>query len=424
MLHEHSCLATRPELDLFTNLPTQASVDDGFFTEYQPIGSLTDDNPVKFHVSGDSNSYIDLASSYIYLEVKITKADGTNIDANTEVGPINLLAHTLFKQVDISLNDVLVSDSSNLYHYRSMIETLLSYGDEAKESQLTISMYAKDKAGKMDAVNDDNTGLVKRREYFAESQTVQLIGKLHGDIFHQPRYMINGVDIKLSLVRNSDKMVLMAATTTSFKVKIVNASLYVRKIDVNPGIQLSHIQSMEKSLTPAVYPIRRVAMKTFSIATGSLSCNETLMSGVLPKRIVLGLVDSTACEGALNKNPFNFQNFDLTYCSLLQDGKMIPRKPLQSNFTTHQSLRNYFTLLESTGKVFRDFGLGLDRSEYEMGYSLLVFDLTPDLDPDICYHVLKTGSIRIELKFGTALRQPVNVVCYGEYDSSIQVRFV
>lgn len=420
-MHEHSCLAARPELDLFSNLPTQAAIDDGFFTEYQPIGSLTDDNPVKFHVSGDSNSYVDLASSYIYLEVKITKEDGTNIGANEEVGPINLLAHTIFKQVDISLNDILISDSSNLYHYRSMIETLLSYGNEAKESQLTMSMYAKDKAGKMDSTNNDNTGLVKRRSYFADSKTVQLIGKLHCDIFHQHRYLLNGVDIKLNMVRNSNKMILMAAADSTFKVKMVNASLYIRKVDVNHGIQLQHIEKMEKSLAPAIYPITRVTMQTFSVATGSLSCNESLVSGVLPKRIVIGLVESAACEGAMNKNPFNFKNFDLTYCSLLQDGKMIPRKPLQSNFTKNQSLRNYFTLFESTGKAFRDLGVDIDRSEYPNGFALLVFDLTPELDPDSCFHLIRTGTIRIELKFSSALAQPINVLCFCEHDSSIHI---
>lgn len=418
---EHSCLAAKPELDLFSNLPTQAAVDDGFYTEYQPIGSLTDDNPIKFHVSGDSNFYLDLASSYLYLELKITKLDGTSIGEDDTVGPINLLLHTLFQQVDISLNDILVSDASNLYHYRSIIETLLSYGNEAKLSQLTMAMYSKDKATKMDDVADANTGLVKRREFFKNSQTVQLIGKLHADMFHQPRYLLNGVDIKLKLIKNPDKITLMAADNSTYKIKPVNASLFIRKLKLNHGIQLEHIEKMEKNLLPAIYPIRRVAMKTFSVATGSLSSNETLFTGILPKRIVIGLVQSNACEGTYNKNPFNFKNYDLTYCSLLHDGKMIPQKPLQSKFSSHQSLRNYFTLLESTGKLFTDHGLDIDRSEYEDGYALLVFDLTPDLDPDSCFHMLKKGTIRLELKFGTALPEPVNVVVYSEYDSSIHI---
>jgi len=36
-------------------------------------------------------------------------------------------------------------------------------------------------------------------------------------------------------------------------------------------------------------------------------------------------------------------------------GKMIPQKPLTSDFENHNTLWNYFTLLESTGKAFRDY---------------------------------------------------------------------
>ena len=96
-IFDHSCLAGKPELDLFGNPPTQASIDEGFHTEHMPTTSLNDSGPIKFSVSGDSNYYFDLNSSYIYLEVKITKADGSNIDNTEDVGPVNLLAHSLFQ---------------------------------------------------------------------------------------------------------------------------------------------------------------------------------------------------------------------------------------------------------------------------------------------------------------------------------------
>jgi len=67
------------------------------------------------------------------LEVKVTSADGTDIAADAAVGPINLLGQTLFQQVDVSLNDVLISDASNLCHYRALFETLLSYGNKARQ---------------------------------------------------------------------------------------------------------------------------------------------------------------------------------------------------------------------------------------------------------------------------------------------------
>ncbi|HSN23010.1 MAG TPA: hypothetical protein VLS45_02370, partial [Methylomicrobium sp.] len=71
---------------------------------------------------------MDFANSYLHVVAKLTKADGTDLDANAAVGPVNLFLHSLFSQVDISLNGTQITPATNTYPYRAMIETLLSYG--------------------------------------------------------------------------------------------------------------------------------------------------------------------------------------------------------------------------------------------------------------------------------------------------------
>lgn len=421
-IFEHSCLASKPELQLFDDLPTQAAIENGYTTEYLPRGNLTDGGPVKFEVSGNGSDYIDLLNSYLLLELKITKADGADLAEEDVVGPINLIGQTLFKQIDVSLNDTLISDSSNLYHYRSILETLLSYTSEEGKKQLSIAMFSKDTPNQMENITTGNIGLVQRRGHFTESKTVQVIGRPHSDIFYQHRYIVNGVTLKLKLVRNTDSFLLMAADDATFKIKIVNASFFVRKVSINKGIREKHIEKMDTQLQPALYPIRRVMMKSLTIPLGSLSITEeNLYSGQLPKRIVIGLVDSDSFEGKYNKNPFNFKHFGLKYCSLYVNGKMVPQKPLISDFANDLTLRNYFTLLESTGKAFQDSGIDVSRSEYNKGYALLAFDLSPDLEDTGCYHLIKKGNIRLELKFSTGLVAPVNVIVYSEFDSKVSI---
>ena len=100
---------------------------------------------------------------------------------------------------------------------------------------------------------------------------------------------------------------------------------------------------------------------------------------------------------------------------------MLPQKPLISDFANGLTLRNYFTLLESTGKSFQDSGLDITRTEYNQGYALLAFDLSPDLEDTGCYHLIKKGNIRLELKFSAGLAAPVNVIVYSEFDSKISI---
>jgi len=68
----------------------------------------------------------------LYVQAKITKQDDGILDDDARVGPVNLFLHSLFSQVDISLNGTQVTASTNKYPYRAMLETLLRYCDDAK----------------------------------------------------------------------------------------------------------------------------------------------------------------------------------------------------------------------------------------------------------------------------------------------------
>jgi hypothetical protein len=51
--------------------------------------------------------------------------------------------------------------------------------------------------------------------------------------------------------------------------------------------------------------------------------------GQLPKRLVIGCVDSDALNGTITKNPFDFKHYNITFVALNVDGRQIPAKPLQ-----------------------------------------------------------------------------------------------
>ena len=98
--------------------------------------AVRDGGPIEFEISGSGEDYIDFANTVLYV-ILITANDGTNLGADAAVGPTNLFLHSLFSQVDISLNGTLVTPSTNTYPYRAMLETLLSYGEDCKKSKLT-----------------------------------------------------------------------------------------------------------------------------------------------------------------------------------------------------------------------------------------------------------------------------------------------
>ena len=416
------CECSKAELDLFTVPPTNTSMECGSMIEHLPL-SKPQDGPLEFDISS-AEDYVDLGRTFLYIKAKIVKANGTALSNDTKVAPVNLWLHSLFSQVDITLNRKLVTPSVPTYPYKAYLETLLSYGTDAKESQLTSQLWYLDN-NPMDSVDpfledDPNKGLKDRQRFIAESKSVEMIGRLHSDIFQQDRYLLNKVDMHIKLVRSPQTFHLMT-DGTAVKTVIEDAVLYARQVKVNPTITNEHNQLLSTGLH-AKYPIRRGVVSTFTIAQGSMSANkDNVITGQLPRRVVVGLVSNTGFNGIVNESPYNFKNFGLNYLTLYMGSDQFPKKPLTPNFTGDEFLRSYMTLFEGTGMMNDDRGHGIDREDFKNGYALYAFDLTPDMAEGPHTDPIKYGNIRMELHFATQLAETVNVIVYAEYDNLIQI---
>ena len=419
LIHPQSCDCVKSELDLFSVPMTQTSVEHGRFMEHGPISSL-DDGPIEFKISGSETEYLDLMNTFVFVKVKVTAADGTNIANDADVAPVNLLLHSMFSQVDMILGDTLVTASTNTYAYRAYIETLLSYGREAKQSQLTAAMWYKDSAGQM-LVHAENVGYQKRKASVARSVPLEMMGKLHLDMLFQDRYLINAVDVKLRLIPQSPKFCLMAGgENPNYKLRILEAKLMVRKVKLSAAVQLAHTRALEEANVK--YPIRRVECKSFTITRGMRSATEeNLFSGQLPKRIVLGFVSNNGYNGSYTTNPFNFEHFGVEQISLTVDGQQMPAKPLQPNFETSEYISSYMSLFTGTGMVFKDDGNDVSRDEYKAGFTLFAYDLTPDMEESGHVQLIKQGLVSLGLKFREAIVGAVNVIVYAEFENLIEV---
>ena len=362
------------------------------------------------------------------MKAKIVNENGTDLGADVSVAPVNLMLHSLFSEVDVTLNDKLISSSSNTYPYRAMLETLLTYSPPAKTSQLTAALFYKDTAGKMDA--DDptadenfNEGLKKRYKLSKESRIIDLMGPVHGDIFFQDRYLLNGVDLKLKFHRSKNSFRLMAALPdTNFRVKILEASLYVRKVVVSPAVALAHAKTLESAT--AKYPLHRVEVKTFSIPQGNQSfTRENLFLGQIPRRVVIGMVDNTAFNGDFHKNPYNFKHYGLNYLGLYVDNEQTPWRPLQPKFSGKDEayMISYQTLFSGINTQFHNTGNQINREDYESGYSLFAFDLSSDLSTGSHFNLVKRSNMRLELKFAEALTTTVSVLVFSEFESLLEL---
>lgn len=413
-LHKQSYECTKSELDLFEVPPTQISFENARIIDYFPLANI-DNGPIEFFISGSSDEYIDLSQTFLYVECEITPESGkTPKDV-----PVNYFLHSMFSQVDVSLNETLISSSVNSYPYRCILETLLNYGSDAKNSHLAAAMYYKDTCANMDAVDGSNIGGGIRNKIVTKGAKFSLYGRLHVDMFFQDRLLINNVNVRLKLNRSKDAFCIISDLTTS-KLKITQAMLTVRKVKVNPKIMLAHATILEKSTIK--YPIKRVELKSFTITQGlSAKILDNVSLGPLPKKVVFGFVASNAFNGDFTLNPFNFQHFKLTKVSVSIDGEDAPYSPVIMDFDKNLYAKAYYTLFNGLDRAGLDSGNEITPNDFAGGYAIFAFDLTPDMCTGDHFNLVRSGNLRISVTFGSSLQTNVNCVVYMEHENIIEI---
>ena len=420
LIHPSSAQSTTSQLDLFSVPPSQTSLDDGSFTEYHPVSVLTSTGPIEFTISAENSNYIDLANTFLYVRASVTAADGTDLEEDVEISPECNFLHTMWSQIDVYLNGSLVTQSNNNYPYRAYIENLLSFGQDAKSSQLSAVLWYRNTAGQFDTRGDANSGYTVRKALAAQSRQIDMMGRLHVDLSFQNRYLLNGVEIRLRLIRSKD-IFCLHGNAAGCKVSLKEVVLFVHKVKPNSSIQLAHTKALQ--LATAKYPLRRVEVKSFTVPMGNRSITkENLFLGQLPTRIVVGVVDNDAYNGVIQKSPFNFKHNNINFITIYRDGVQIPSKPLQPDFANDRFIRSYMRLFTQTGQYYRDTGNVISREQFKNGCALFAFDLTPQLDSaEIGFELIKHGNIRIEIHFADAVAQTLTAVVFAENDNLLEI---
>ena len=475
-VHPNSKRCDKSEIDLFSVPPTQLSLEKGRWIDYRPLSSVqNDDAAITFMISG-TDEYLDLSKTILVVEGTVeTGVTGSPVSASQ--APVNNFLHSLFKQIDVYLNGKQVTPAMGTYPYRAYIETLLNYDVSAKKSQLSSALYFKDTPGHMEeggglpttlekvftydtkadgtvdktkvrTLNNvmlsgtGNQGFAARSKFIAGGKKFVLSGPIFSDIFMCDRLLLNMVDLKVVLNRAPNAFCLMDTAVTASqinpKVKFEDVVLKVRKVKVDEALSVANEQVLKR--TPALYPIRRVECKALSIPSNLPHVRkDNIFSGMIPKSFVFGLVDAAAFSGIYggnkggsngfkNGNPYNFQHFNVSTITLTVNGEEVPFKQLSldykggSNGKNKDFVQAYNTLFSGTGKMYTNSGLDITREEYDKGYTLYVFDLTPDMcNTSGYFNAIQRGSLSVDITFAEASRVPISMVCYGDFENIITI---
>jgi len=132
----------------------------------------------------------------------------------------------MFSCLSVLLNGKPVTLHETNYHYMAYLEKLLNYGSDASGTHLVSSLLYRDYSQEL----KDNNGYSTRLKYIGNSQTVELYGQLHADLFNSDKMLINGVDMNIKLARTPEAFYLLAPNNdTKACIKILDATLFITK---------------------------------------------------------------------------------------------------------------------------------------------------------------------------------------------------
>jgi len=429
------------ELDLFSDCGENVQVEKILWDEFPCDDVLTNEiSELNFTLrAGGDKTLVDLSRAQLYVKMKIINKDGSDITdtmdkatptkvsikATEKVAPINNTLHSIFEDCTVYLNDVEVTSANKLYPFSSYLMDLFDTTSEQKTSYMTSQLWYKNGAFNNTTTN---AGYKARGKHFG-SEPYGMIGKLHSELFNQERYLLNGVEVKVKMTLAKPKFYLMSnekkdnvtVPNDSYKIKIIDAKMYVPYVHVNKETMMDIEKNIEKK--PAVYHVKHIITKAFPILTSTLEHTiDNVSKGQMPSKIIVGFINAKAKQGELDTTPLFFGGYNMKKIELNVNGMPYSKRALTSDYKQNAYAKTYMNLFESLNYIEDGANTPqINSSEFEYGYALYPFNLNPGCcsDPGI---FKKSGDVSIYIEFEEDPRaQNLQMIVMSVYDKCIKI---
>lgn len=413
---EEAKLCGGSSIDIFQQPDIDSTIASSGYSKILPAFSFLEGdhgNPLKFEIPLSDSHYLDLDSSFLYIQTKVVKSDGKNLDTADIVAPTSMFFYSMFKTAVVSVNGVRISNPTGYYPYEAGIPALLTNGKGEKESKMSSILFYKDTVADIFDVAK-NVGFKKRVEIAASSKVFDMVGRIPVNIFQQGRFIPPGHGVKLEFAFNRPEFCLdSASTTNTYDYRVVRAEFYARMHVLRPSIESHHKKLFQKKT--ALFPFKDYSVSPIYMSAGT-TLFETQLNGPgkLPTTFALGLVSNGAEDGRLNKDPWNFKHYNLKSITLSSPNDPRIFHQVNVDFKKNLYLLGYQTLMR-TG----NYGNDLSRDDFSEGNALFVFNLQDTFCDELHHSV--NADLKLTFLFDEPLPEAVTAMLFASYERMMQL---
>ena len=417
---------TTSKLDYWSPLVVENGVKKSYNIEIYPQSTSTD-GPIDFHLAGDPEKFIDIASLTLHGKLGICKRKDREwipIEKTDKVGFINNFYQSLFSCVTVKVNDTEIGDIANSsYPYTSYIQTLLGTSSSQSANYILQERgFIKDKPEFDGMITPTSYAFRKRAEPFHEHKRVDFNIPLHNDLMTAEKYLPPNTKLSFTLRRSSDNFVLWKPESdkNEYKIMLEDLHMKLKLLEVQHDVMKNH-QKMTKESSGLRIKYTQNMLKTFAVPEGSVELKQhnLFFGNRLPDRVYLAFVEQDAYNGNMNKNPYVFENAEMSEASLIVNGVCEPSPPyVYEKGANEKDL--YFNFLENTGtSPFEMDSVNVTLEDFNNGYFIIPFDRSPTKDNGLYTNKSDGGNMTINVKCRNPLKKNFMVLVFASYDSAL-----
>ena len=424
---------------------------------FQP--ALTGIQPITFSIPA-SEDYYDLNELRFQVKVRLTdpaggylglKANLADSDANNTRNTycVNNFAHSIFRDITMSMNGVLMTEQSNTYHYRAYLETLLNYNREEGATKLAPQGWVNqlnviEEMGATNANSDIPTAAGWSGNVELRALTSRLLSENWHTFIIRPhlptlktgKCLVPGVQLDFELFLNPKSVYLMGTpnkgTLTTKKFPAIHnddikVTLLMRKVTLNASVYVRLQKERQLGKKIVRYPVVRSEIRTFSFDGRTTQWEQdNVFVGRFPDRVIVGLLHSNAFNGDLQRYPFAFEKFGVTQVRQSLNGEEYPYRTLElTGNQAYEDLLGYDRFLQAMGSYNEDKIPMLLPSDWGQGKNCTLFmfnNVASGKADDPQYrNPRQSGNVRLVIDFRAAVNHNITVLVWSEYENMYEI---
>ena len=256
---------------LHQTLPTQIGVKQTKMVEFNPRYSIDKEGPICFSIPETTKELILPSSIQLYLELSVqSRGETITEDGRAHMIPINGIANSLFKYVEVKINNTVVLNINNMYTYRADLENHLGMDIGVQTRSMSVEGYYPETTCFGDITADKfikllggtstkcDAGMKKRMAMSKKSKHFAVITRIYDDICQQPKLLPPGTAMDFTFERENPTFYLGShnevADDEHTSITVHRAILRVQMVTVSESI-MKEIEQMKEESQDFVYPV-------------------------------------------------------------------------------------------------------------------------------------------------------------------------